>query len=179
MKMLVILIALSFLLCPVTLAQNKSKPKLLSEKVMNAEFQSIDESSSIKLSDYRGEIIVLVLWASWCGPCRMAMTGLSDFNKDYTYRGVEVIGLTLENPKTDAEDVRTFIRDSKPDYKLAWVNEAIAKEFLGDIASIPQIFVITDEGLIVKRLIGYNPTKTVEELREVVDQALTNPPTKK
>ncbi|HEX8492286.1 MAG TPA: TlpA disulfide reductase family protein [Pyrinomonadaceae bacterium] len=177
MKKSLLLIAISFLLCHAALAQqNKSKPESLSEKVINAEFQSLDESPSIKLSDYRGKVIVLVLWASWCGPCRLAVTGLNDFNKDFTYRGVEVLGLSLENPTTDAENVHAFIRDSKPDYRLGWVNEDIAREFLGDKTVVPQILVCTDEGLILKRFLGYNPNKTIKELREIVEQALINPP---
>jgi thiol-disulfide isomerase/thioredoxin len=178
MRKSLLLIAISFLFCHAAPAQNNSKPGLLSEKVMKAELQPVDGSASIKLSALRGKIIVLVLWASWCRPCRMAVTALDDFNKDFVYRGVEVIGLTFGNSKTEVEDVLAFVRDSTPGYQLGWASREIASELLGERTTIPQILVLTDEGLIVKRFLGYNPDKTIEQLRAVVEGALINPPRK-
>lgn len=178
MKRLASLIAISFLMCQVALAQNKPKPEMIPEKVMNTEFRSLDDSAPIKLADYRGRIVVLVIWASWCGPCRQAVTSLNDLSKEFAYRRVEVIGLTVEDPAADAENVHKFSRDSKVDYKLGWMSEETGKELLGDKASIPQIFVITDDGLIVKRFHGFSPIKTIELLRNAIEQAYTNTPMK-
>ncbi len=108
----------------------------------------------------------------------MAVTSLNDLNKDFADRCVQVIGLSIENPETAAEGVRTFLRDSKTDYKMGWISEELAKEIAGDKAIVPQTLVITDEGLIIKRFRGYSPNKNIELLRESVEQAFINPPAK-
>jgi thiol-disulfide isomerase/thioredoxin len=163
-----------------TPSQANSQPKVLSEKVMNAEFKSIDDTTSVsfKLTDYRGKIIVLALWASWCGPCRFTATSLNDLNKEYGSRGVEVLGLSSEDPKEDAQVVRATVKELQLEYTIGWINREVGKELVGDRNSIPQIFVITDEGLIVKRFIGWSPTQTPSLLREAVELALVNPPKK-
>lgn len=172
-----VLIVISLLICQAVLAQNKPKPEMVSEKIMNTEFQSLDNSAPIRLTDYKGRIVVLVVWASWCAPCRQAVISLNDLNKESTYRRVEVIGLSIDDPKPEAENVQSFLHDAKLDYKLGWIKEETAKELLTGEGSIPQIFVLTD-GLIVTRFRGFSQTTTIEKLHKSIEQAYTNPPTK-
>src|SRR5689334_6021005 len=68
------------------------------EEVFNQELKDLD-GRSFYLSNYRGQVFVIKLWASWCGPCREMIPELNRIYKDYAGRGVEFVALTTEDPK--------------------------------------------------------------------------------
>jgi thiol-disulfide isomerase/thioredoxin len=171
-----LLLVITILFCQTAFAQSQPVSARFSEKLMNAEFQSLDQSAPIKLSDYKGKLIVLGMWASWCSPCRMAVTTLAELNKDFAARGVAVIGLTIEKPEADEAKVQKFICDFQPNFKLGWMNREFIKDLLGDTGYIPQIYIVKDDGTIIKKFIGYSFDETGARVREAVEQALNNPP---
>src|SRR3954468_14516805 len=75
---------------------------------------------SFKLSDYKDKTVVLDLWATWCGPCRAEIPHLVELHKEYGGKGVEVIGLTTEDPNTTADAVADFAKELKIPYRLGW-----------------------------------------------------------
>ena len=170
-----ILIAISLLYAQVASAQTKASLSVVPAKVANAEFLSLDGSPSIRLSAYRKKVVVVALWASWCPPCGTALESLGDIKKGFASRGVEVIGLSIEDPKTEAEKVLSFLRIYKIDFKVGWISEEMAKALI-ERDSIPQIFVVAGDGLIVRRFIGWHPDKSSKLLRRTVKQALRYPP---
>ena len=74
------------------LAQSAVKRQAAPEIARNARFRSLD-GKAIKLEDYRGKVVLLGLWASWCAPCRMSVPALADLRKEFGDRGVEMVGL--------------------------------------------------------------------------------------
>ena len=146
----------------------------LPEKVMTQNIQSLDRTS-FRLAESRGKVSIVLLWASWCGPCRFAANALNKVRGDYDNRNVEIIGLTAENPRTDRKSVRKFVRANKIGYEIGWIDQQTAVALAANHAVIPQILVITNDGRVVKRFLGYNPMpqKTLGELNAVVDQFLT------
>lgn len=170
-----LLIALALLSLPCVTAQTRPKPDLIPDKLMDAELPALDDAAPIRLALYKNRVAVIILWASWCGPCTMAVEKLNRLNKELAARGVEVIGLTLEDPKADVESVRTFVRNSKISFQIGWINEELLKALTSQ-ASIPQLYVIAGDRVIVKRIIGWSSSRMPALLLESVDQALTNPP---
>jgi thiol-disulfide isomerase/thioredoxin len=67
--------------------------------------------SSFKLADFSGKVMLVNLWASWGGPCRREISELVKLHKEFHSRGVEIIGLSTENPNASAEKVQKFIQD--------------------------------------------------------------------
>ena len=65
----------------------------------------------IVLSSYTGKVLVLNLWATWCGPCRLEVPELIKLHKEYRSQGLEVVGLSTENPESSAAAVRKFVQD--------------------------------------------------------------------
>lgn len=176
MRRLCIFFAL--ILCGHTsVARAQAVVEVVPEKVAEAEFQSIDGSAPIRLSDHKGGVVVLALWASWCVPCRSALDGLSELNKEFAGRGGVVIGLTPEDPSKEAEPVQEFIRDATPDLRLGWAPKEMAEALLGKDRSVPLILVISGEGVIVTRFRGWSE-HIPKFLRESTEKALTNPPTR-
>ena len=97
----------------------------LPESVLTRELQSLDRGS-FRLSDFGGKVLVVNLWATWCGPCRMEIPEYERVRKEYAGRGVEFVGLTAEDPRTSAERVRQFLRDVKFGFRLAWADRETA-----------------------------------------------------
>src|SRR5437867_5970938 len=79
----------------------------LPPNVMGAELRAAS-GSPIKLSDYSGKVLLVNLWATWCGPCRLETPELVKLHKEFQSRGVEMVGLSTENPDSSAESVRSF-----------------------------------------------------------------------
>ena len=168
-------VVLSLLFNLTASAQTGTKLELVPDKVMDAEYQSLDDSAPIRLAVYRNRVSIIVLWASWCGPCLVALKKLNQLNKEFAARGVEVIGLTIEDPKTERENVRAFVRESKIKFQIGWIDEAVVK-VLTKQGIVPQIYVLAGDGVVVKKFMGWSPSKTLESLRQAVEEARTNPP---
>jgi len=139
--------------------------------VLDAELQSISKQR-IKLSDYAGKVLVVNLWATWCGPCRMEIPELVKLHKEYRAKGLVVVGLSTENPEASEEGVRRFARDYKMDYPVGWVTQDVAIALMQGRDAIPQSFVISRDGRILKRFVGFSATSTPQQLKDVIEEAL-------
>ena len=143
----------------------------LPPEVLNTELQSMT-GHSLKLSDYAGKVLVLNLWATWCGPCRMEIPELVKLHKEYRAKGLTVVGLSTENPEASAEGVRRFAHDFKMDYPVGWATQDVAIALMQGRDAIPQSFVISRDGRILKRFVGFNAAATPRQLREAIEEAL-------
>jgi thiol-disulfide isomerase/thioredoxin len=141
----------------------------ISDQALNAEIQPLD-GEPFRLGDFRDKVVVLDIWATWCGPCRYEIPHLVEISKEFGPRGVEVIGLTLENPQTDEEKVRDFARQYKINYKLGWGRADVAQELMAGRGNIPQTFIIKDNK-IVKRFIGFSPDKSPAMMLAAIEEA--------
>jgi len=128
--------------------------------------------SPIKLSDYSGKVLLVNLWATWCGPCRLETPELVRLHKEYESRGVEMVGLSTENPEASAQRVVEFVKAFNVDYHVGWATPEVALTLMQGRDSIPQSFIITREGRILKRFIGFSPTTTPPQLRQALEDAL-------
>jgi thiol-disulfide isomerase/thioredoxin len=138
-------------------------------EVLNTSIQAVD-GKAFRLADYNDKIVVLNIWATWCGPCRSEIPELVELNKEYQKKGgVEVIGLTTENPNTDEEAVRDFADEFKINYKLGWATADLARSLMSR-ASIPQNFVIAPGGRVVAHYVGFSP-RIPEMIRASIDKA--------
>jgi thiol-disulfide isomerase/thioredoxin len=155
-------------------------PKFLPEEVTGRELRDL-AGRPFRLSDFRGRVYVINVWATWCGPCRMEIPGLNKVYEEYRARGVEFVGLTTENPEEDAERVREFVGEFGMTYRVAWGDrETLLGLFAwnapqpprpGRSTAIPQTFVVAADGHVVLRVRGYNP-RVPEMIRAGVRQAL-------
>jgi thiol-disulfide isomerase/thioredoxin len=126
---------------------------------------------TFRLADYAGKVVVLNLWATWCGPCRSETPSLVRMSRDYRKRGVEVIGLSTEDAASSREKVRAFAQEFGIDYRLGFAPRDFALRLMNGDARIPQTFVMRD-GRELNRFIGYNEQRP-QQLRAAVEQALT------
>lgn len=149
--------------------QQQAASDTLSEQLMSTEIESLD-GGTFKLADFKDKVVVLDLWATWCGPCRLEVPHLVELSKDYGPKGVEVLGLTLENPATDEPKVRAFADEFKINYKLGWARADFARELMRGNGSIPQTFVIAPGGRVVAHYRGFS-NSLPEKIRAAIDKA--------
>jgi len=128
--------------------------------------------SPIRLSDYSGKVLLVNLWATWCGPCRLETPELVKLHKEFQPRGVEMVGLSTENPDASAQRVVEFVKAYNVDYPVGWATPEVALTLMQGRESIPQSFIITREGRILKRFIGFSPASTPPQLRQALEDAL-------
>lgn len=124
----------------------KSDYPELSPEIMQADLKSLD-ATNFKLEDYKGKVVLVNFWATWCGPCKAEMPELVKLREENKDKGFEVIGVNTD-PNEDAELIKTFGEKMKLTYKLAQGEEAFFEEFLkiSKFTGIPQSFLIDREG---------------------------------
>ena len=137
--------------------------------VWDTEIQSVD-GATFRLSDFKDKVVVLDLWATWCGPCRQEIPHLVDLQNEYGGKGVEVIGLTTESPQSDAEKVRDFAKEFKINYRPGYARADVAQTLMNGVYSIPQTFVIAPGGRIVTKFRGFS-NQLPPMIRSAIDKA--------
>jgi peroxiredoxin len=130
------------------------------------------KGASFKLADFYGKVMVVNLWATWCGPCRREIPELVKLHKEFHSRGVEMIGLSTENPDASAEKVRKFIQDFQIDYRIGWAPVEVGAPLMQGHDAIPQTFVISRDGRILKHFRGFSPANTSAQLKQALEDAL-------
>jgi cytochrome c biogenesis protein CcmG/thiol:disulfide interchange protein DsbE len=146
---------------------------LLPASVTDAELKAVS-GAPIKLSNYAGKVLLVNLWATWCGPCRQETPELVKLHKEFRSQGVEIVGLSTENADNSAEAVREFVHDFGVDYRVGWSGPDVAITLMQGRDAIPQSFVISRSGRIIKRFVGFNPISTPPQIREAIQEALND-----
>jgi len=152
-------------------------PVSLSPEIRDTKVQTLD-GKSLKLSDYDNKVVVLNIWATWCGPCKLEMPELVKMNNDYKSRGLVVIGLaTTYNEQQGEEYVKDFVRTKGINYKIVWDDGTLAAPLVQSVNArgvIPQSFVISRDGRIVKHFEGFSPLSTPALMRQAIEDALND-----
>jgi thiol-disulfide isomerase/thioredoxin len=123
-------------------------------------------------ADYHGKVLVLDFYATWCAPCRKSIPRLNALGQNYGSSGVQIVGLNVGGPD-DRIKVTDFAKELNIQYPLGFPDKALTDLFLSDNQTIPQTFVFTRDGHLVKRFIGYEEA-TGTELEKVIGQSVTS-----
>ena len=131
------------------------------------------DGRTIKLSDYRGKVLVIDFWATWCPPCRQETPQLARLARENRDRGLEVIGMHIDDRgRSSPEDIRKFIDSYGIAYTVGMATDDMFVAYLGaGDDTIPQTLVFGRDGRLIKHLIGYSPSHG-KALDEAVNQAL-------
>ncbi len=98
---------------------------------------------TLRLSDYKGKVVLINFWATWCPPCRAEMPDLVKWQREYRGRGLQVIGVTY--PPQTTKEVSRFVRSLRVNYPVALgTKETKALFFQGE--TLPVTVVIDREG---------------------------------
>jgi thiol-disulfide isomerase/thioredoxin len=126
------------------------------------------DGREITLQAYKGKVVLLNFWATWCGPCRAEIAGLIRIQEAYKDR-VQIIGMDVDDD--DADRLRAFVKDKGINYPVAMTSVPVRLAY-GGISALPTLFVINQEGKMVQKHVGlFDPA-----LYEIEARALLNMP---
>jgi glutathione peroxidase-family protein len=147
----------------------------LPPNVLDAELKAAS-GAPIKLSNYSGKVLLVNLWATWCGPCRGETPELVKLHKEFHRQGLEIVGLSTEDPEGSAESVKNFIDTFEVGYRIGWATPEVQITFMRMTGrdAIPQSFLVSRDGHIIKRFVGFNPTTTPPQLKQAIEEALND-----
>jgi len=124
------------------------------------DFELLDvNGKKVRLSDFKGKVIILNFWATWCPPCRAEIPGFIELYKKYKDKGVEIIGISLD--EGGVRDVFPFMKEFGINYQVLIGNYKVTQDY-GGIRGIPTTFVIDKKGNIRAKYVGYRPKEGFE-----------------
>ena len=100
------------------------------------------------LSDYRGRVLMINVWATWCLPCRVEMPSIEALNKSYAQKGLKIVAVSIDDPGTDA-GIRAFIKQYGLSFEVLHDPKGAISD-LYDITGYPETFIVGKDGLIRK-----------------------------
>ena len=131
------------------------------------------DGSTFKLSEYRGKVVVVDFWATWCPPCREEVPQLVRLAQQNRARGIEVIGLHIDDQGRSSQSaIKKFITQYEINYTVGMASYEMFTAYLGtEEDTIPQTLVFDRKGNAVAHFVGYDQSHA-PKLDEAVNLAL-------
>ena len=127
------------------------------------------DSRRAKLSDYRGAVVVLDFWATYCPPCLEEIPHLNRLKNKYG-ADLQIVGLHVGGEE-DQERVPEFVRRLEINYDLAYPEDALSNALMGTDNAIPQTFVFDRNGKLTKKIVGFDNIIKAD-LDEAIERAI-------
>jgi peroxiredoxin len=115
---------------------------------------------TVRLSDYRGKVVLLDFWATWCGPCKVEIPWFMEFERKYKDRGFAVLGVSMDDDGW--QSVKPFIQDIGVNYRVVLGNEQTGDQY-GGIEALPTAFLIDREGRVAIEHVGVSSRRDFED----------------
>lgn len=122
----------------------------------------------ISLSDYRGKVVILNFWATWCPPCKAEVPGFVKMYNEHKDDGLVILGVSLD--RDGWQSVAPFIRNHQVSYPVVIGNRDVVDAY-GNIQSIPTTFVLDKQGKIQRKYVGLRDEKVFEnDFRTLINE---------
>jgi peroxiredoxin len=116
------------------------------------------DGKSLNLRKYRGKVVLLNFWATWCGPCLIEIPTFTAWQNTYRTAGLQVVGISMDD---DAAPVKRMYQKDRLNYPVA-MGDAELGELFGGVLGLPLTYLIDPDGRIVGRYQGEPDLKQLE-----------------
>jgi peroxiredoxin len=126
--------------------------------------------NEVSLRQYKGKIVFLDFWATWCLPCRKSIPELVDVQEKYRDQGLVILGISTDDPRrTSVKTLLAFKNKYRINYSILRANHSVTTAYLGTgQMPIPTLFVIDREGRVVDGIVGYAPGAVERSLKKLL-----------
>ena len=147
-------------------------PVELGSRAPDFKAQTIDSAPREKsLADYRGQVLMLNVWATWCLPCRVEMPSIEALYKDYAAKGLKVVAVSIDDPGTEAT-IRAFVQQYGLTFEILHDPQSKIVEAY-DISGYPETFIVGRDGVIRRKLMSATDWNS-PDARALIDRLLTD-----
>ena len=109
------------------------------------------KGNRVQLADHKGKVVILNLWATWCGPCRVEMPGMENLYRQYRSQGLEILAVSLD--KGSSDKVQTFADEYRLSFPVLLDSDGqVERQY--HALTIPTTFVIDKKGMVVAEVDG-------------------------
>ena len=124
------------------------------------------DGKDISSKDFKGKVLLVTFFATWCPPCRQEIPSLIQLQKDLSAKGFSVLGLSLD--EGDADVVNELVEHDKINYPVLMADSEVVTGF-GGVTGIPTSFLISHEGKMVRTYAGYVPHELLkQDIEEII-----------
>jgi cytochrome c biogenesis protein CcmG/thiol:disulfide interchange protein DsbE len=128
------------------------------------------ENKHGRLADYKGKVVLLDFYATWCEPCRAETPRLVAMQQRYGAQGLQIIGLNVGG-EDDQARVPTFAKEFGIQYPLGLPDDDVVQTYLSDNETIPQTYLFDRNGKVVTRFVGYSEERA-QQLEKIIESVL-------
>ena len=114
----------------------------------------------VKLSDYKGKVVLLNFWATWCGPCKIEIPWFMEFEQNYRDKGFAVLGVSMDEEGWSV--VKPYVTQHKVNYRMVIGDDLTAQKY-GGVESLPTSFLIDREGRTAAVHVGLVSKKVYQD----------------
>jgi cytochrome c biogenesis protein CcmG/thiol:disulfide interchange protein DsbE len=122
------------------------------------------------LSDYRGQVLMINVWATWCLPCRVEMPSIEALNKSYAQKGLKIVAVSIDDPGTEAS-IRAFVKQYGLTFQVLHDPKGVISD-LYDVTGYPETFIVGKDGVIRKKLMQATDWNS-PDARSLMDRLLS------
>ncbi len=105
---------------------------------------------AVRLADFKGKVVLVEFWATWCPPCRESIPGMERVHEAYQSKGLVVLGVSMDSD--GPETLRSFARERGIKYSILQGSDEVADKYM--VHAIPTMFLVNKEGMIARQYLG-------------------------
>lgn len=129
-------------------------------KVPDFSFPSVPDKERVDIRDFRGKVVVINFWATWCGPCVKEIASLTSLQKEYGPQGFSVIGVSIDQGGSNV--VAKMMKKTGINYPVVIGDAKLSRDF-GGVFGVPTSFLVDRAGNVLKRYTGFVSHAVFEE----------------